>query len=127
MQCSGVAANSQQQQQQQVPIESHPGNRGVWSGYASCPQGQYIIGIQQLVEVKQGYTADDTAANGLKALCSDGVAELDNNNGLGFGAWSAWVKCPVGSAVCGFRVKVEQGMALDNTGMNDIQAECCKM
>jgi hypothetical protein len=110
-----------------MAIESHPGNRGVWSGYASCPAGQYIIGIQQQVEIKQGYTADDTAANGLRALCSDGVTELDNKNGLGFGAWSGRVKCPSGSAVCGFRVKVEQGGALDNTGLNDIQAECCKL
>jgi hypothetical protein len=129
MQCSTAAAalQQQQQQQQQGVIESDPGNRGIWSSFASCPAGQFIIGLQQQVETKQGYTQDDTAANGLKALCSDGKTEVNNNNSLGFGAWSAWVKCPAGSAVCGFRVKVEQGMALDNTGMNDIQAECCKV
>jgi hypothetical protein len=123
MQCGNAAIT----QQQQDTIESHPGNRGVWSSFASCPAGLYTVGLQQQVEPKQGYGADDTAANGLKALCSDGKTELYNNNSIGFGAWSAWVTCPAGSAVCGFRVKVEQGRAIDNTGMNDIQAECCKL
>lgn len=126
MQCSSSSSSAANVQQQQGVIESNPGNRGIWSGFASCPAGQYIIGLQQQVEPKQGYAQDDTAANGLKALCSDDKT-LDNNNSLGFGAWSEMVKCPAGSAVCGFRIKVEQGGAIDNTGMNDIQAECCKL
>lgn len=122
MHCSDAAG----QQTTAQPIESDPGIRGDWSGFERCPSGQHVVAIKVAVEPYQGI-GDDIAADGVMALCSDGATELYNNNSLGFGGWSDWVRCPAGSAVCGFRIKIEQALAVDKTAMNDMQADCCSL
>lgn len=105
-------------------IKPHDGWWGDWSAYSKCPQGQYITSIRLQVEPPQGIS-DDTAANTLEAMCSDGKTVISHSNSLGFGSWSEWVSCPTGSAVCGFQVKIEQQDAVDATALNDIKLACC--
>ncbi len=49
-----------------VPESSTPW--GTWEAPAYCPKNQYICGIEQRVEGKQG-DGDDTAMNGLRFYC----------------------------------------------------------
>ena len=112
---------------QATDLKPHDGWRGDWSTYSDCPGGQYITAFRLQVEEPQGAFRDDTAANTLEARCSDGVTVITHNNSLGFGTWSDWVSCPAGSAVCAFKIKIEQQGAVDNTAMNDIEMACCSL
>lgn len=100
------------------------GQTGSWQGYSTCPPGRHITAMRLQVEGSQG-PADDTAANTLKVRCSDGTTELSHSS-PGWGGWSGWVSCPVGTAVCAFKVKIEQPGAADPTALNDIELACCR-
>ncbi|WIA34544.1 hypothetical protein OEZ86_012866 [Tetradesmus obliquus] len=99
------------------------GNFGSWLGYSMCPAGRHIVAIAMQVEPSQGAWSDDTAANTFAGLCSDGTVLTHTTTN--FGSWSAWKYCPTNTAVCAFKVKVEQAGAADCTSLNDVEVACC--
>ncbi|KAF6254610.1 vitelline membrane outer layer protein I [Scenedesmus sp. NREL 46B-D3] len=106
-----------------IPGGNGAGNFGDWSPYSTCPAGKHVIAIAMQVEGWQR-TADDTAANTFLGLCSDYSTVLSHAS-PNFGSWSSWVYCPANTAVCAFKVRVEQASAADCTSLNDIEVACC--
>ena len=47
---------------------SNSGQWGVWSDPVYCPPGQYVCGLRQKIEVRQG-DGDDTAMNAVAFYC----------------------------------------------------------
>jgi hypothetical protein len=79
------------------------------------------------IEGNQG-SGDDTGANDVKFLCSNG-AEIAASNGGGWGSWGSYTSCPAGTAVCGLSIRLEdkQGSNGDDTAMNGLELHCCSM
>ena len=88
-------------------VISKVGHRGDWGPVKECPEPEFVVGFNLRSEKDQGWTADDTAANDLKLICSGGQA-IEAGNGTPYGDWSADIKCPRGHYVCGIQTQVEE-------------------
>jgi hypothetical protein len=84
---------------------------GGWSGFAACPAGQAVCGIEARIEAPQG-GGDDTAMNGLKFVCCEYERRSDASTSIdlqveanGAGSWAGTNKhtatCAAGSALAG--------------------------
>ncbi|XP_051630622.1 LOW QUALITY PROTEIN: vitelline membrane outer layer protein 1 homolog [Manacus candei] len=105
-------------------ITSTVGPFGSWSRAASCPPGAHLVAFRLEVEAPRGVW-DDTAANSLDGLCSDGshLSPAFSPRGS-LGDWSP--TCPPAGGVCGIRTRVDQSRDdIDDTGLNDVQLICC--
>lgn len=69
---------------------------------------------------------DDTAANAVRARCTDGTELLPGEGP--WGSWGPWATCPQGYAVHALKLKVEpsQGDG-DDTAMNSMAVTCCSL
>ena len=69
---------------------------------------------------------DDTAANGLRFVCTDGNWKYPGDGY--WGEWSSTEYCPSGSAVYGMRTQVEgkQGKR-DDTALNGAKFFCAEL
>ena len=85
-----------------------------------------ISGIQLRSESNQK-NDDDTAANNIRAKCSDGT--ILTGDGHSWGSWDGWRYCDPGEAVCAMKTKVEpnQGSRSDDSGLNTAHICCCKV
>ena len=84
--CSGVQAGDT------LVATGHAGAHswGDWQAWASCPDGEFAVAMQQRVEGNQG-SGDDTGLNAVRMRCSDGT-EITSHGGH-WGGWSAWSSC----------------------------------
>ncbi|KAM5171718.1 vitelline membrane outer layer protein 1 homolog [Mantella aurantiaca] len=101
-------------------ITSQTGAWGKWLASQFCPSG-FLISFSLKVEPPQG-SGDDTAANNIMFLCSDGTILKGDGGSWGeYGDWSS--KCDNG--IDGIRTKVEppQGKG-DDTALNDVIFRC---
>ncbi len=98
------------------------GTWGTWGSTQTC--SEFLVGAELKVEAPQG-NGDDTAANDIRGLCSDGQVKSSTNGGP-WGSWQGMRQCPVGTAICGMRGRVElpQGNG-DDTGLNGLEVACC--
>ena len=111
-------------------ITSSVGPWGEWTTALSC-QSQYFISSFRMDTQPPRPSGDDTAVNNVNVMCrqpssSQPTTELDGNSPAPWGSRQYWSSsCPLGSAVCGLRTKVElpQGEG-DDTALNDIQMYC---
>jgi hypothetical protein len=87
-------------------VVSSVGHRGDWGPITECPEPLFAVGFHLRSEEDQGWYADDTAANDLKLICSDGYP-IEVGNGLPYGNWSPEIKCPRGHYLCGIQTQVE--------------------
>ena len=103
-------------------ITSLTGPWGTWGGRLTCQVGQFVKGAKIRDEANQR-GSDDTAANGLKVVCTDNQV-LSPGNGF-WGSWSAMKVCPKGYVVYGIRTSVErkQGRG-DDTALNRVAFLC---
>ncbi|WIA32459.1 hypothetical protein OEZ86_003280 [Tetradesmus obliquus] len=109
-------------------INPNTGLWGAWSAVSFCPAGQFINGVSMRVLPNQGTkpSQDDVAADAVRLLCTDNTTVLETPNAVGFGTWSAAVRCPASTAVCGFRVRFQPNQnSGDDTAFNDIELQCC--
>ena len=52
---------------------------------------------------------DDTAANDLHMMCTDGTSQtMLSGGGTSWGDWGNWHYCPSGTWICGLSVRVEK-------------------
>lgn len=106
-------------------ISPHPGFWGNWVEGASCSQRSFLSYFQLKVEQNQG-SRDDTAANSVAFMCSDG--KRIEASGSRWGDWGNW-KGDYKVAICGVRAKVEpqQGSNKDDTALNDLEFTWCRI
>ncbi|XP_029928074.1 vitelline membrane outer layer protein 1 homolog [Myripristis murdjan] len=104
-------------------VESHTGYYGDWSEPQYCPTG-VLTSFQLRVEPYQGPSADDTAANNIKFLCStDPILE---GNGTEWGEYGDWSQGCGKDGICGIDTKMEEyDPNGDNTSLNDVRFYCC--
>ena len=104
---------------------------GKWKNLQECPAGSYLSGWRQNVEAPLGggLSEDDTSLNNVEYKCRDGdtwaLKKVLRVEASIFGKWSRWRECPLGQFICGINTKVEDPNS-DNTGLNDIEHQCCK-
>lgn len=115
-------------------ISSKKGFWGKWTKVHSCPKGEKAAAFKLRVEAKQG-SGDDSALNAISIRCrKDGEGFTDKKPSITahkgyWGSWSKhWETCPLETAVCGVRTRVEpkQGKG-DDSAMNDIRLLCCPL
>ena len=96
---------------------------GWWSEPLWCPVGGFLVAFSLRVEAPVTF-GDNTAANNVRFLCSDGT-ELQGP-GLTWGDFGNWSElCPKG--VCGLQTKIQQPQGLlDDTAINDALFFCCR-
>ncbi|MCI5127421.1 MAG: hypothetical protein D3907_02725 [Candidatus Electrothrix sp. AUS3] len=96
---------------------------GTWGTREECPSGRYMTGFKLKVEADQG-SGDDTAANSMAGVCSDGQT-ITPTNGGGWGQWGSEASCPSNKKVCGAQLKIEPHIDGDDTAVNDVILYCC--
>nr|XP_005906157.1 PREDICTED: vitelline membrane outer layer protein 1 homolog [Bos mutus] len=104
-------------------VESQSGRWGWWSEPLWCPVGGFLVAFSLRVEAPVTF-GDNTAANNVRFLCSDGT-ELQGP-GLTWGDFGNWSElCPKG--ICGLQTKIQQPQGLlDDTAINDALFFCCR-
>ena len=92
-------------------------------GMLTLPVGGFLVAFSLRVEAPVTF-GDNTAANNVRFLCSDGT-ELQGP-GLTWGDFGNWSElCPKG--VCGLQTKIQQPQGLlDDTAINDALFFCCR-
>ncbi|CAG7733777.1 unnamed protein product [Allacma fusca] len=104
-------------------ISSSVGHDGYSRGIFDCPPKYFAIGFELRTEPVQGILYDDTAANNLRLICSNGrVLEGD---GESWGEWTGAQTCPRDYLICGMQTQVEKPGAIDETTLNNIKLRCC--
>jgi len=113
-------------------VESFVGPFGSWGESTQCHgAGNWLSGAQFRSEPYQhSHGGDDTAGNNLNMACLDG--EIREGVGEHWGSWSDWVRCPVSTAVCGIKNKVEGNCFkeedhCDDTAHNAVVFYCCNL
>jgi hypothetical protein len=115
-------------------VESGQQSWGTWLAATNCEGNgnaptnfsNPIVGGNLRLEGVRG-APDDTSANGLKYTCKDArTSELTATANTGWGSFQGLKNCPMGSAVCGIRTRVEvsQGSG-DDTALNGVEFACC--
>jgi len=82
-----------------------------------------VIGFQLRSESDQR-KHDDTAANNLRVLCSDG--QVIEGEGTAWGEWTQIQTCRKRQAICSLQTQVEMSLGLgDDSSLNNLRVECC--
>ncbi|NWX87977.1 VMO1 protein, partial [Nothoprocta ornata] len=103
-------------------IESSVGRWGTWTKAQFCTSNK-IISFSLRVEPQQ-HLLDDTAANNVMFLCSDGT-QLEGH-GLSGGQYGPWSESCKSTAVCGLQTKVDKPKGRgDDTALNSLKLYCC--
>uniref|UniRef100_A0A8C5M8X6 Vitelline membrane outer layer protein 1 n=1 Tax=Leptobrachium leishanense TaxID=445787 RepID=A0A8C5M8X6_9ANUR len=100
-----------------------PGIRwGRWGKVLQCKRG-FLSGFALRVE-EYLVLRDNTAANNIKFVCSDG--NIIEGYGLRYGTYGIWSeKCRMG--ICGIQTQVQESQGpLDDTSLNNVRFLCCK-
>lgn len=107
-------------------VSSHDGWWGDWGATKSCPRGAFLVGASMSIEPELGSKGDDTTANDVKFVCSDG-SDLGSTGGLDWGKWGPTAYCPANTRVCGLSIRLEDKQAgdADDTAMNGLELQCC--
>ncbi|XP_016328798.1 vitelline membrane outer layer protein 1-like isoform X1 [Sinocyclocheilus anshuiensis] len=105
-----------------VSVGSDVGSWGRWTDIKWCPFG-FLTAFHLRVEVPQG-NGDDTAANNIRFICSQGHLLL--GDGTHWGDWGDWSQTCQGKGICGIKTRIEmpQGRG-DDTALNDVRMFCC--
>ncbi|XP_047473549.1 uncharacterized protein LOC125028199 isoform X3 [Penaeus chinensis] len=102
-------------------------NRGDWGPIELCQTRSFAYGFQ--IKYQDLGFVDDTAANGLKLYCRDGlgattgyITSLVGNHGT----WRNILQCPSSAYVEGVRAYVlpDQGSMHDDLGVDNVQLWC---
>lgn len=106
-------------------------NWGTWTSWTYCPSGTAVTGMEMRIE-RPAPKNDDTAANSVKLICSDGSILLPHG-----GYWGNWETAVLtnpnrdlkSGSICGhaigFQVRVEQWADdQDDTSLNNIKLFC---
>uniref|UniRef100_A0A8C5M6X5 Vitelline membrane outer layer protein 1 homolog n=1 Tax=Leptobrachium leishanense TaxID=445787 RepID=A0A8C5M6X5_9ANUR len=107
---------------EETSINSTVGQWGTWGKVLQCKRG-FLSGFALRVEEHQ-VLRDNTAANNIKFVCSDG--NTIEGYGLSWGTYGEWSeKCRMG--ICGIqtRVQANQGPVRDDTSLNNVYFLCC--
>jgi hypothetical protein len=106
-------------------ITSYDGLWGSWHPEALCGASGVLTGARVRMEPPQG-SGDDTGANDVQFTCSNG-GTIAAFGGQGWGDWTGYQTCPLGTAVCGLSIRFEnnQGTNADDSAMNGLQLHCC--
>ena len=97
---------------------------GSWNSHKYCDEGNFVTGAKFRSE--EDVFIDDTAGNDLNLECGDGT-ELHGESSTNWGDWSSMVSCYYGSAICGFKTKVEKAGQSDDTALNAVSFYCCHL
>ncbi|CAG7733776.1 unnamed protein product [Allacma fusca] len=108
-----------------VMVSSTLGHAGNVRLPHECSFPEYAVGFELRADYDHGIVYDDTAANNMRLICTDGsVVEGD---GEPWGEWTGEQHCPRGFRVCGIRTQVEEEGTSDETTLNNIELGCCQM
>ncbi|XP_077117713.1 vitelline membrane outer layer protein 1-like [Ranitomeya variabilis] len=101
-------------------ITSKEGDFGTWGKYFSCKSG-YLTRFSLRVEPSR--STDNTAANNIKFMCSDGsIEEGDGQEWGNYGPWST--TCYEGIRGIQTRVLPKQGAFHDDLSLTDVKFIC---
>ena len=102
----------------------HPGHWGNWRPWVYAPDGYYIAGMRARFEPWQR-GGDDTALNGIEAICCSFQNNAIKRVMVEKGNWGEWgpdAMVPLGWCVAGLQVRVESPIGSgDDTAMNGIR------
>ena len=113
-----------------VGLKSQEGQWGNWSEWFSCSTGHFFVSAEIKYEPNQK-GRDDTAANGIKLLCSDNKWIKPPES-----QWGKWEKfknwyggsngrCAQGSVILGMITQVEEPQGgKDDTALNGVMFSC---
>jgi len=107
-------------------IKSREGIKGAWGTVRECQGTSYAIGFEMRTEAPTLF--DNTAANNMRLMCSDGVTV--EGTGLTWGDWTGALFCPSNMKICGIRTQVEDPVEdpsapKGGTGTNNVDMFCC--
>jgi len=111
----------------QNTASSTVGEQGDWKSEQFCGQQGAFINGARFRSKAPSVSLDETAGNNVDFKCTNG--QTLSGDGLYWGDWSTWVTCPSGTAVCGIKTKVDPygGTLKDDTGLNEILLDCCRL
>ncbi|CAH2272686.1 Hypothetical predicted protein [Pelobates cultripes] len=95
---------------------------GEWESIHWCLRGFIVAFTLRIEEYKT--VGDNTAANNINVMCSEG--EYLEGEGMIWGSYGAWSnRCHNG--ICGIQTRVQenQGLLADDTALNDVRFLCC--
>jgi hypothetical protein len=112
-------------------IDPKGGPWGKWATAKLCSAGKFLTAANLKVEPPQA-TKDDSAANDVVFECSDkkNLSIPPTDTAGTWGKEGGMVACPVGTAVCGLSVRVEDPQGdgnNDDTAMNGLALHCCTL
>ncbi|CAG7824492.1 unnamed protein product [Allacma fusca] len=105
-------------------ISSLEGDRGYFRAVWECPHGFFAKGFELKSAKARGWAYDDTAANNMKLLCTNGL--LMEGDGEKDGNWTGLQTCPRTLLVCGIQTQVELA-ATDLTMLNNFTHGCYRV
>ncbi|XP_053164386.1 vitelline membrane outer layer protein 1-like [Hemicordylus capensis] len=98
------------------------GPYGVWGAIELCPKG-YARGFALKVQAHQGIWYDDTALNGIRLYCTDGIV-VESKTGP-WGEWTEAKYCPKGNLISfTLRVDKHRGITHDNKAAVNVRFTC---
>lgn len=107
-------------------IQSGEGWDGQWGNEVSCQSGNKLHGFRFKSEFFQ-FSKDDTAANGLKMICENGVI-LTPSNESPYGSWESDKYCPTGQVICGIQTQIQSFQNnWDDSSLNNVYFQCCSI
>jgi hypothetical protein len=98
-------------------------NIGLWDSVSYCPNGEFAIGFQLVVDKCQN--CDETGINQIKMIC-EGNSYIQSPPGpVMFGIKHNDYKCPTNSHLTGFRVLMDNyARNEDFSGANNMEMKC---
>ena len=96
-----------------------------WGQWTRIQSEEYFMGVQIRQEKYQGWSGDDTAANGLRFITNS--QEIKKPGDGKWGDWSDMVKCVPGMKIVGFKSRVhpyKDSLFYDNNGITQVHFLC---
>ncbi|KAF2359643.1 Vitelline membrane outer layer protein I (VOMI) [Trinorchestia longiramus] len=104
--------------------------RGNWCDTQVCTKG-FMTGFRARVRPKGGMFIDDTALQDFQGQCRASqqlLMGVPPSQQFRSGQWSRWAECPLDSAVCGLKTRVQSFHSfLDDIAVTDAQLYCCPL
>ncbi|XP_071537831.1 vitelline membrane outer layer protein 1-like [Panulirus ornatus] len=109
-------------------VTSTVGQYGNWQGMRVCDKG-FLTGMRANVLESQGLLHDDVAVENVEMRCAasnETIIGVQATEKFPLGKWSVWSECPIGSMVCGLKLRYENPvLTADDAGTTDILMYCC--